>query len=205
MTVERGRDWGERRTKPTDLILAASDRAAIEAIEAARRANRPIPQIGLVGGDLWRTLGGPSAPDLRTATEATHATTDLGAVLVDGRLHWFLAHLVARRSWLRGRVVVVANAAFHGAWNLAPRAHPGDGRLDVLDAASSLGIGDRLKARRRLRSGTHLPHPAIRTRRVEAIQIDLEPAADVYLDGRRLDRAHSLSVRVEKDAVPLWF
>jgi diacylglycerol kinase family enzyme len=123
-------------------------------------------------------------------------------VLIDGRLHWFLAHLVARRSWLRGRVVVAANAAFIGDWNIAPRAHPGDGRLDLLDGDPPLG--DRWKARRRLASGTHLPHPDIAVRRVTAAQIDLDRPTPIALDGSRVGTARSLSIRVEPDAVDLW-
>jgi diacylglycerol kinase family enzyme len=124
---------------------------------------------------------------------------DLGSVLVDGRLHWFVAHLVARRSWLRGRVLVAMNAQWLGAWDLAPRGHPDDGHLDVTDGDPSLG--QRLKARRRLVTGTHLPHPDLQHRRVEAVQADLRPPLDVFLDGEELGRAAHLSIRVEPDAL----
>jgi diacylglycerol kinase family enzyme len=124
---------------------------------------------------------------------------DLGAVLIDGRLHWFVAHLVARRSWLRGRAVVVMNAQFIGAWDVAPKSHPDDGRLDVLDG--DLPLGQRLLARRRLRSGTHVPHPLIEQRRVSALQIDLDRPTPIYLDGEHVGDGRSLSLRVEPDAL----
>jgi diacylglycerol kinase family enzyme len=96
----------------------------------------------------------------------------------------------------------VCNGAFVGAWNVAPRAHPGDGRLDVID--SRLSLPDRFRARRRLPAGTHVPHPDISLRRVTAVQFDLDPDLDVYLDGRPLGRARALSVRVEPGAIRAW-
>lgn len=200
MSVERGEDWGEASALPNDIAWADSDRAAAELVAAARRTNAPVPAIALTGGDLARTLGG-RGPRLGGG-EGTHVRVDLGAVLIDGRLHWFLAHLVARRSWLRGRIVVAANAAFLGRWNLAPRAHPGDGKLELLDADPPLG--DRLKARRRLPAGTHLPHPDITVRRVDAAQIEFAHATPIRLDGHRVGSARALSVRVEPDAVDVW-
>jgi diacylglycerol kinase family enzyme len=123
---------------------------------------------------------------------------DLGAVLLDGRLHWFVAHLVAR-SPLWGRVFVAMNAQWRGGWNLGPRAHPGDGLLDTYDAR--LPPGDRLKVRGRLAHGAHLPHPGIGERRTAAIQIELERPLAIELDGQRVGKARKLSVRVEPEAV----
>jgi hypothetical protein len=199
VTVRKGEDWGTPAPVPDDAVVVASDREAAELAASHRRANTPVPPMLLTGGDLARTLGGGSA---RPSGTRTHVVVDLGAVLLDGRLHWFAAHLVARRSWLRGRILVVANAAFLGEWNIAPRAHPGDGRLDVIDGDPP--FGDRLKARRRLALGTHVPHPAISVRRTDAMQIDLESPTPIRLDGHLVGSARSLSVRVEPDALDIW-
>lgn len=203
MSVEKGTDWGERAKPPDDLQVFGDPLAALDAISTVRRAGGELPPIGLSGGDLVRTLGGATTDDLTTATTALHVTVDLGAALVDGALHWFLCHAVARRSWLRGRVVVVANAAFLGAWNVAPRAHPGDGRLDTVEV-TDMSFGDRLKARGRLASGTHVPHPDIVVRRPRAAQYEFARPTTVRLDGRSVGTARTLSVRVEPDAVDLW-
>ncbi len=202
MSLQRGEDWGELAPVPVGVLWAAHDHTASAAIAAARRDGADLPAVFLTGGDLARTLGGRGDADHLRARGGTHVRVDLGAALVDGHLYWFLAHLVARRSWLRGRVVVAANAAFIGQWNVAPRAHPGDGRLDVLD--SDLRLGDRLRARRRLPSGTHVPHPAIEVRRVAAAQFDFRRPTDIYIDGRSLGPAFSVSVRLEPAAVDVW-
>lgn len=203
MSTAKGRDWGEVGPIPGDAVFAATDSEAAAAVAAARRDGQPAPPVVLTGGDLARTLGAADQGQ-RANGPATGARVrvDMGAALVDGRLFWFAAHLVARRSWWRGRVLVVANAAFMGRGNVAPRAHPGDGRLDILDGR--LRLGDRIKARSRLRAGAHVPHPGIGQRRVAAAQFDLDPALDVYADGRPLGRAAAISVRVEPDSLEVW-
>jgi hypothetical protein len=192
VTVDKGQDWGSAGSLPADGVVVRSDAEARRVITDARRANQPIPPLGLLGGDLCRTLGG-------RGELGTRATVDLGAALVDGRLHWFVAHLVMRRGWLRGPLFGAFNAEWLGDWDVAPRAHPGDGLLEVVDVTMS--AGDRLKARRRLPTGTHVPHPDIRITRADAVQRDVPPGHHVELDGERLPAARAISVRLEPDAV----
>lgn len=200
-----GADFGEEGEIPPDATAAGSDAAAARIVAEARRAGRPVGPVVLTGGDLARTLGmapGRTAGTRPAAGTGARFEVDVGAALVDGRLAYFVAHLVARRSWWRGRLLVAANASFIGRWNAAPRSHPGDGRLDVFDASPPLAV--RLAARRRLPAGTHVPHPEITQRRTAATQYDLDPALDVYVDGHRLARARSLSLRVEPGALEVW-
>jgi hypothetical protein len=199
VTVERGQDWGEAGPLPAGGVLVRSDAEARAVVESARRAGEPPPPLGLLGGDLCRTLGGTGDAARLQSDEARRVPIDLGAVLADGRLHWFVAHLVARHGWWRGRVLAAMNAEWHGPWDVAPRAHPNDGLLDVLDA--DLPFGDRVMARSRLHTGTHVPHPGITQRRVAAVQFDLAPPLDVWLDGEAIGRARTLSIRIESDAL----
>ena len=203
MTVERGGNWGQRATPPDELRVFDDPLEALDFISRTRRSGADVPPLGLTRGDLVRTLGGSTSSDLKAADDALHVKVDLGAVLIDGTLHWFLSHLVARRSWLRGRIVVAANAAFVGRWNVAPRAHPGDGRLDTVEVAG-MPVTDRIKARRRMVSGTHIPHPNIAVRRVRAAQFEFERPTNIHLDGRLTTSARALSIRVEPDAIDLW-
>jgi hypothetical protein len=199
VTIERGQSWGRPGPLPADAVIVHTDAEARAVVETARRANEDPPPIGLLGGDLCRTLGGTGDARRLRSDAAMTFTVDVGAVLVDGRLHWFVAHLVARRSWWRGRVVAVMNAEWRGDWDVAPRSHPNDGMLDIVDG--DLPIGDRLQARRRLRTGTHVPHPRIRTERSRAWQADFAPALDVWLDGAKVGCAKDIAVRVEPDAL----
>ncbi len=55
------------------------------------------------------------------------------------------------------------NAQWIGSWDVAPRSHPNDGLLDRCEG--DLSLDDRWKARGRLPSGTHVPHPGIAEQR----------------------------------------
>jgi hypothetical protein len=199
LTIRKGEPWGEPGPLPAEGRVVRSDAEAREIVTAARRASEQVPPLGLLGGDLCHTLGGTGDESRLHSDTAVQVPVDLGSVLVDGRLHWFVAHLVVRRSWWHGRVVAVMNAQYLGKWDVAPRGHPNDGRLDVLDA--DLPLGERLQVRSRLRAGTHVPHPRIEERHVQALQVELDRPTPVYLDGQLVSRARQLTIRVEPDAL----
>jgi len=196
--ISKGSPYGEPGMLPDDGVVVRSDRQARAVIEQARHEGRPFPVLGLLGGDLCRTLGGPGDEARLRSPEAVRVVVDLGEVLLDGRLHVFVAHLVARtRGW--GHVVAAMNAQFVASWVLGPRAHPNDGLLDVYQA--DLSVPDRMKVRARVRHGAHLPHPRIKERRTAAMQIDLGRPRTVYLDGEHWGEARNLALRVEPDAL----
>ena len=58
MTIRKGEPWGQPGPLPSHGVVVSSDRQARAIITAARRASEPIPPLGLIGGDLCRTLGG---------------------------------------------------------------------------------------------------------------------------------------------------
>lgn len=199
MVVEKGQEWGRPGPLPDGAVLVRSDAEARAVVTEARRHDHPVPPLGLLGGDLCRTVGGRGVASRLRSGEAMRLPVDLGSVLIDGRLHWFVAHLVARRSWWRGRVLVAMNAEYLGDWDVAPRGHPGDGQLDLLDG--DLSLTDRLKARRRLPLGTHVPHPGIQQRRVASAQVTFDRPMPIWLDGERVGEATNLSLRIEPDAL----
>jgi hypothetical protein len=199
--IAKGSPYGAPGPVPDGLVVVRSDAEARAVLEAARRERRPYPPLGLLGGDLCRTLGGGAGPEL----SGVRFPVDLGEVLADGRLHLFVGSLVARsRLWTRAFVAL--NAQFlpghGGGWNAGPRAHPGDGLLDTYDVR--LKPGQLLAVRARLPDGSHLPHPGIRERRAAAVQIELERALPLRLDGKRVGKARVLSVRVEPDALVVY-
>jgi hypothetical protein len=197
MTITKGQPWGEPATLPGDAVVVRSDRAVSLALDEARRAGAPFPTFGLLAGDLCHTLGG--GDDLeRLRLGATAFPIDAGEVLVDGRHHFFAAHVVARtRGWRR--FAVAMNAQWVGEWNLGPKAHPNDGVLDGYEGA--LDLFEWRRIRRRLPSGTHLPHPRITPRRAAAVTFEFDRALPVYIDGESVGPARHLACRVIPDAL----
>jgi hypothetical protein len=191
VTIRKGSPYGQPGSLPSGAITVSSDGEARQVLEAARQRGGPFPVLGLTAGDLCRTLGGTGALEVVFPV-------DVGEVLIDGRVHLFIAHLVARtRTW--SDVVVAMNAQWLGRWNLGPKAHPGDGLLDTYVGA--LGPADRLKVRARLHHGTHLPHPAIAESRTATLVVDDGRSRRVWLDGSPVGAARVLAMQVRPDAL----
>lgn len=127
---------------------------------------------------------------------ATEVTVDVGWLRFDDHdlEHAFVAHCIARtRMW--SQVVAVMNAEWLDDWDVAPKSHPGDGWLDVTEAR--LSWPERQKVRDRLPTGTHLPHPDLKTSRVREAEFEFEPPRPLYLDRVPFSRVSRLEVRVE--------
>lgn len=198
MTIRKHGSWGRSAPLASDRPVVATDGALADALQEARSTGEVMPVFGLVGGDLCRTLGGPGDRERLCGVDARTFPIDVGIAELDGEPHLFVAHLIARRSWWWGRVVAVMNAQFLGLWDLGPRSHPNDGLLDISDG--DISLSDRIRARKRLPSGSHLPHPGITTTRRREATFTLTRPMDVWLDGRQHRRISRVAVHVEPDA-----
>ena len=198
MTIRKGRLWGEPGALAPSGVVVATDAEATRVVTAARTRREPPPMLGLIGGDLAATLGATGSQHRLTTSDARQYPVDLGVALVDGVERVFVAHVLVRRPLWRGRIVAVMNAQWLGEWDLGPKSHPNDGLVDITDA--SLPLTDKLRARKRARTGTHIPHPKISTRRVKAISFDFDPPGTCFIDGIKLGRVRHLEVTVEPDA-----
>ena len=199
MTIERGQDWGRRVDRRSDVVEVASDAEAGALVTRLRRAGQTLPALGLLAGDLRRTLGRPDRV-ARLDPEVSEFTVDLGVVTVAGEEHWFISHVVARRSWWRGEVAATMNAQFLGSWDVAPRGHPNDGRLDLVHV-NDMGVADRWKAWRRLPTGTHVPHPGIEAKPITDLDLALSRPLTVHVDGVSRGTTDRLVVRLERDGL----
>ena len=126
------------------------------------------------------------------------AMIDIGSVIVDGRRFAFVAHVIAWSRLWSGQVFAVMNSEWLGDWSSAPRAHPGDGYFDLVEAR--LSLGDRIKARRRLPTGTHVPHPSIHVRKVTDTEIIFGTTRAIYVDGEHVGRAAAMQIGCHRKA-----
>lgn len=193
--IEKGRDWGRPGTLQPGSPVFDHDHELGAFLEAGGTGT-----VGIVGGDLARTLG--IAPDRDPGGAGVIVPIDAIRVALDGQPSRIaVAHIVVGRWWLSTRFETVMNAAFVGAANIAPRAHPGDGRLDRI--SFELPVGDRFEARRRLRTGTHVPHPGISVRRTTGDSIELDRPQPVRVDGRPAGRHRTIRFEVLSPAVEI--
>ena len=113
MTIRRGQDWGAPGALTPGALIHRSDRAASEALQSSLDANGSLPaEIGLLGGDLHRTLGSPDHDvDDLWAGRAMRFPVDVGVVRAEGGGELImLSHLIGRpsrrsrrSSWCRRR------------------------------------------------------------------------------------------------------
>lgn len=198
MTIRRGSDWGVEVPRPGDLHVVASDAALARALSSGS----PGP-LALAAGDLHRTLG---VPDPRR-DRLRRVELDVLHVELDDVERLAVAHVLARRpgwrGWWSGPIVAVLNAAHYRHWEAAPRGHPNDGRAEIVEVDARMPVRARVQARRRLRTGTHLPHPSISVSSRREATWEFERPTLVELDGVRHGLVRRLRVTVEPDAFEL--
>lgn len=201
MTIRRGEPWGQQVTPPADLHVVAGDAELHDWVVKHREAGVAIPPVGVRSGDLARTLGGGHGA---FEGEVTRAPIDIVRVVAGERTTWSVAHVELRRGRLRLPALVAMNAQFLRAYDLAPRGHPNDGRVDVtrFDRAIGLRVGRQVRAR--ARTGTHVPHPLITVSQSEHVVVDLPRPLRIRVDGRPFGRGAHLDMTVEPDAFTLY-
>ncbi len=198
MTIERGHEWGTPGVVPAEAPLAATDAEVARYIERAVLDGGARPVVRLAAGDLWRTLGEPTPP--ASGAAARLLPVDALRVAVDGGVDQLaVAHVVVRRSWFFGPVAAAMNAEYLGRYDVAPRGHPNDGRVDVVDVVT-MPLRQRWSAWRRLPSGTHVPHPLVRERRLADVELHHDRPALVWIDGVPAGRASTVRMLVVPDA-----
>lgn len=197
VTIRKGEAWGEPCTPPAGLRVLRDDREAGRWLRGL--PGLPSEPIGLSGGDLARTMGG-GAPG-RFDGVVTRAPVDLLRVRLDGTETFALSHVVLRDAFWRRRVVLLMNAQFLSRRDVAPRSHPNDGRVDVLEVAAGMPLRARLQAARRSVTGTHLPHPQLSARQVQRWSMEFDRPIGCWLDGERAGRVSRFELEVVPDGL----
>ena len=175
----------------------ASDHELAQHVSRARLAGG-VARVGLIDGDLCRTISGPRSVIHIASVDAVTLSIDALMATFNEQSVVAVAHVVARRRRWAGPVVVVMNAEFLGTWDVATKGHPNDGVADVVEG--ELPFIERLKARRRLPLGAHVPHPLITQRRMAAGSFQFAKPAKIFVDGQFAGSSTNLDFEVLPDA-----
>lgn len=207
MPIAKGEPWGSVGPVPADVVEVADDRALALLVAGHRAAGTEVPPVFLRGGSLLRAVGGSGDP-ARLTGDVARLPTDIVRVESAGHTAWFAGHLIARLpwhrgGWWRGEVVAAMNGQFAGRWDIAPRAHPGDAKVDIVHVAAAMRPRERWRAGRRLPTATHVPHPQITVRQRAQHDLVFAQPLVVLLDGAVWQRCRELRLTVEPDAVLL--
>ena len=223
MTIKKGEDWGGVGLVDPATPVAESDSDLAGTFEVMRGPDGDIELVGpelvvLLPNDtepatpreanngLTRTVGARGTSEQVLGQERTILPIDLGVVTIDPGSEQQQDVVVASSLVICGRfwsgvTEGAMNSAFLSDWNVTPSGHPNDGRFDVVKV--ELGISDRFKAKKRLVSGAHIPHPNISIRRLKEAEFRPPPSSQVWIDGRGYGRAAMVTLRVFPDAVSI--
>jgi hypothetical protein len=191
MTLEKGVPWGVSGTVPRGSARAESD------AEVARAASREA--VIVTSGDLHRGVGEPRAKNV--GDECTLLPVDVMEVVVtssrgETSVRPAVAHVCVGRFGARRGFAGLVNAGFVNGLNLAPRGHPGDGRVELVIFDESVPWRQRRLARRRARTGSHVPHPSIHVSSVNEWTRERVRGEALHIDGVMVDSWSKIAVTV---------
>ncbi|NNF55446.1 MAG: hypothetical protein HKN03_13520 [Acidimicrobiales bacterium] len=190
MVIEKGGTYGTPGPNPAHLPQCGNDREL-----AAHIAEAGTSPCTVLAGDVLVTLGGGARPGV---APLAYPLDVLEVRLDEGPVVLAVAHTIARRRFWRGECAVAMNAAWCNDWYLGPRSHPNDGLVDVTIGA--LSAQQRYLARRRVRSGSHLPHPNLKVTRTTHWDHNFRSPVGVWIDGYRHGSARHVEIHVRPDA-----
>ncbi|MCE2735812.1 MAG: hypothetical protein LW686_00080 [Ilumatobacteraceae bacterium] len=194
MTIRKGEEWGVRVMCPEEREIAEDD------FDASRHDSSSV--FSVIRGDLHLSLGSPKVPII--GHECTAVPIDALRCTVTApsgeQRDLFAISSITLGSWWRGSFVVLSNSGFYNGLNIAPRSHPNDGECDVMVMERNLPFRQRVLARQKAKTGTHVPHPLISLRRsTEFSHSKQSPRERLVLDGRAVDNWVQLDVSVLPD------
>ncbi|MEO6469389.1 MAG: hypothetical protein ABIP21_09825 [Acidimicrobiia bacterium] len=220
--IKPGEEWGQPTDATAEVECRGDDQAlaALITAESTDLAPGRLVRFFPSGSDLARAVGLADVRDdqpvrgIELPVDAI--SSDLGVAMNSVILGVLPTRLRShhRRRPIRVSVdgrelfsgpatsVVIANGQFVAGVDLVPRGHPGDGRLEV--QVYALTPGERGPMRRRLPTGSHVPHPRILATSGRVIEIGgLTRLWPVTLDRRRATAETRLDVSVLPGALRL--
>ena len=208
MTIRKSEDWGSTVTRPENLVICETDAAASQLATNCFLQQKPMPAIAISRSNLSRALGTKGANANSQKMQATPfdliEVTFVDASRTEQKV-LALGYGLLRKSWWRREIVAAMNTSFIGDWDCTPRSHPNDGKFDLLTVNSEMKPTQRLIASRRLRLGTHLPHPQISVKQITSFEADCSTKPNLYVDDRKFMSVNQCKFRLLPDAITLYW
>ena len=208
MTIRKNENWGATAARPENLVICETDEAASQLATDFYLQQKSIPPIAITRSNLSRALGTKGADAKSKNMQATPfdliEVTFVDASKTQQKV-LALGYGLLRKSWWRGDIVAAMNTSFIGDWDCAPRSHPNDGKFDLLTVNSDMNPSQRLIASRRLRLGTHLPHPQISVKQLTSFEADCSAKPNLYIDNCKFACVNQCKFRLLPDALTLYW
>ena len=214
MTIRRFAEWGRMIARPQVIESCDSDAEIGESMARHMLEQTEIPHIHATGGSIARALGDPHAlsdaaalSDAKALSDAAVRELSIDVLHIDYRNADGMSHSIAANSvvlrhrlWV-GQIIAMTNSGFVGTWEIATRAHPNDGRFDVVEIDAGMSIRDRLTTRRRLNGAKPLSHPSVTSYQSESKEWTFDRPVRLYVDQNFVARVTYVRVKILPDAI----
>jgi len=218
VSVERGAPWGRPASEPATHIVTGDDHdlAAWSGSGALVRfapshASEFARTLGLDAGATDGNGTEVAVDVMNVRLEEGAGEPAVNAVVVGtapGSTRWFIRSRTVQVAVdgvevFAGRAtgVVIASGQYLHGGDVNPRSHPGDGRVEV--QVYALAPGARASMRRRLVTGTHVPHPGVTQRAGRDVIVTARSPLPVEIDGVARARTREVTIHVEPGALRL--
>ena len=198
MTIKKGEPWGAPFVVPVETRDVAGD----HDLAAGTKSDIHIVQ----SGDIFDALGQPNAPIVGQTRTLIHIDALQCTITTQSGHHELLAAssvTIGRwrtTPWSTRRFVCVTNGGLYKNKNVAPRAHPNDGMLDIVEVSAAMPWRQRAQSYQRARTGDHLPHPLISVSRGTECEFSLEHSREnLCVDFQPIENWQSIRVKIIPD------
>ena len=178
MPIDKSTQWGEHvpvDASKSEALPTFRDERAISSTLTASRGQ----QIHMTGGDFVDLTGG-----VTTGQDAARRYP-CDALEIRGldSPKWSIGtiELRRRRRRLFGGFMILSNLGVRGIERYSFRAHPNDGKFEIVDALDGLSWRERMALSRRFSRGSDFAHPLVKQK--QATSYASHVPLHVYVDG----------------------
>jgi len=200
MTIKKNTEWGQEVAQCPPHQCVGSDHEM-----GTHLNNQSGNFFALTGGSLFETLGRPSAPVVGGVAHCLPCDAISVSIVARGtQIELTAVNDVAIRNswshggWLRGPVLVVTNTGMRRGRQIATRAHPNDGHLDVV-SVSTMNMRQRIIGWSKAKSGNHVPHPKILISKTTHLDLAVSAKQLIVIDGRRHNHVSRVTLTIAPD------
>lgn len=198
MTIEKGQPWG------TPIVVPLETRDVADDFQLS--LGQPSDLHIVTSGDVCASLGHPRPVQVGEHRTVVQIDALDCMIHTDSREHRILAvsNVTIGRwvspPWRHQRFVCVTNPGIYLGANIAPRAHPNDGYLDIVQIDPLMSWKQRFASRRRATTGTHVPHPHISIKRDTRVEFFRQDEREILkIDNQNIDHWERIVVKVLPD------
>ncbi|MEI7971059.1 MAG: hypothetical protein WCI10_00795 [Actinomycetota bacterium] len=205
MPITPGSPWGITSTVPDHAMQIDSDRQLGTFLRDNAAQQIHNQTFFVQSGDILKVLGVSKRTGKTNRLRVVIDAISVSYTDADGHEHTdvCIGSLSIARRFFRGAISVITNSGFWKQREVAPRAHPNDGKLDIFEVSGAMRRSQRRLMWQKTALGTHLPHPLLAYSQGEFFNWSGSPQR-LTIDGQFVAWVTQVSCRIQSDCVQVY-